>query len=105
MRARAPLVVEEVVLDPQADDAAKQLRARFDPRHYRLDVRQAPMMRGFIACDHAQRRWLLLLLEHHLMSDHTTLAVVIDEIRAYKLGRLSELPPPLAFRDFVAQET
>ena len=99
----APLVVEEVVLDPQADDAAKQLRARFDPRHYRLDVRQAPMMRGFIACDHAQRRWLLLLLEHHLMSDHTTLAVVIDEIRAYKLGRLSELPPPLAFRDFVAQ--
>ncbi len=99
----APLVVEEVILDPRVDNAAAQLLAQFDPRQYRLNVRQAPMMRGFLACDRSQGRWLLLLLEHHLMSDHTTLEVVIGEIRAHKLGRLSELPSPLAFRDFVAR--
>ena len=36
----APLVVEEVFLDPAAGDICGQLRDRFDPRHYRLDVRR-----------------------------------------------------------------
>ena len=34
-----------------------QLQARFDPRRYRLDVRQAPLLRGFIAQDRGQ--WAL----------------------------------------------
>ena len=40
----APLAIEEVSLDPAAGDVAEQLRARFDPRRYRLDVRQAPLL-------------------------------------------------------------
>ena len=39
---------------PAGGDAAEQLRARFDPRRYRLDVRQAPLLRGFIAQDRGQ---------------------------------------------------
>ena len=42
----APLVVEEVSLDAVDGDVAEQLRLRFDPRRFRLDVRQAPMLRG-----------------------------------------------------------
>ncbi|HET7464454.1 MAG TPA: amino acid adenylation domain-containing protein, partial [Longimicrobium sp.] len=46
---RAPLQVEEVELDPADGDVAEQLYARFDPRHHRIDVRQAPIMRAHVA--------------------------------------------------------
>ena len=46
--ARRRCAVEEVELDPAAGDAAEQLHERFDPRHYRLDLRQAPLLRGFV---------------------------------------------------------
>src|SRR5581483_9488013 len=71
----APLVVEEVALAP-ADGAdgevLEQLKGRFDPRHHRLDVSQAPMMRLYVAWDAANDCWLGLLLSHHLITDHTT---------------------------------
>ena len=35
----APLHAEEVVLDPADGEIVQQLAARFNPRHYRLDVR------------------------------------------------------------------
>src|SRR5205807_2079391 len=79
---QAPLVVEEVILDAAAGDVAGQLRACFDARRYRLDVRQAPLLRGFRVYDAAQGRWLLLLLSHHLAIDHTTLEVLVEEIQA-----------------------
>jgi amino acid adenylation domain-containing protein len=100
---KATLPVEEVTLDPAGGDAAAQLRDRFDPRHARLDVRRAPLMRGLIAQDGANDRWLLLLLHHHLALDHTTLEIVIGEVQAYLLGRGGDLPAPVAFRNFVAQ--
>ena len=113
-RARVP--VEEVVLDTAAGrgagwdsggDLAQQLYVRFDPRHTRLDVRQAPMLRGYLAHDAAyaegQGQWLLVLLRHHLIGDHTTLEVRQEEIEAHLLGRADQLPTPLPFRTFVAQ--
>ncbi|CAG1019157.1 partial arthrofactin-type cyclic lipopeptide synthetase C, partial [Burkholderiaceae bacterium] len=99
----AALPVEEIALDADAGDAAQQLRERFDPRHCRLDVQQAPLMRVVIACDPASGRWLLLWLLHHLVADHTTLEVMHHEIEAHLLGRAARLPPPLPFRNFVAQ--
>ncbi|CAN2536695.1 hypothetical+protein [Methylocapsa aurea] len=45
----------------------------------------------------------LLILSHHLASDHTTLEVVVEEARAYLLGESERLLAPLPFRDFVAQ--
>ncbi|HET7464985.1 MAG TPA: amino acid adenylation domain-containing protein, partial [Longimicrobium sp.] len=100
---RASLAVEEVALDPASGDAAEQLRARFDPRHYRIDVREAPMLRLCIARDPADGRWLLLLLDHHLTGDHTAKEVLRSEIEAYLAGRADTLPPPLPFRNYVAQ--
>jgi hypothetical protein len=60
---KAPLSIEEVVLDPQEGEIDRQLQARFNPRRYRLDVRQAPLMRGFAAYDAAGDRWLLRISE------------------------------------------
>ncbi|HEX6373282.1 MAG TPA: amino acid adenylation domain-containing protein [Longimicrobium sp.] len=99
----ARLVVEEVELDPADGDLAKQLYARFDPRHHRIDVRRAPLMRAHVAPDAAGSRWLLMVLRHHLVSDHTSLEVMQTEIDAHLAGRADTLPAPLPFRDLVAQ--
>ena len=100
---QAPLNVEEVILDPEANDAAEQLAERYDPRRYRLDVRVAPMINGFIAYDPREGRWLLLLLAHHLTFDNTALDLLLEEIRMHQLGQVEQLPAPLPFRNFVAQ--
>ncbi|HEX6039387.1 condensation domain-containing protein, partial [Longimicrobium sp.] len=99
----ARLKADEVVLDPAGGDAAAQLYARFDPRRHRIDLREAPLMRAHFAHDAAADRWLLLLLRHHLISDHATLEVLQGEIEAHLAGRADALPAPLPFRDFVAQ--
>ncbi len=99
----AKLAIEDVILDPEANDAAEQLAERYDPRHYRLDVRIAPMMQVYTAYDKASDRWLLLLLSHHLALDHTALDLLLEEIQMHQLGQADQLPAPVPFRNFVAQ--
>ena len=69
----AVLAVQEVSL-PEGE-ALEQLKARFDPRRNRTDVRVAPLLQAYKAYDASQERWLLLLLSHHLATDHTTLEI------------------------------
>src|SRR5262249_8976614 len=85
---QAPVGVEDVDLDAKDGEVALQLRSRFDPRRYRLDVRQAPMIRGFAAYDEVGERWLLLCLNHHLTIDHTTLEIMVREAQAHLLGEV-----------------
>jgi len=105
---RAQLIIEEINCDPAAGDVGEQLRARFDPRHYRLDISQAPMMRACIApAGHDEGelkdQWVMLLLFQHLSIDHVTTEILLEEIQAHLLGRADQLPAPLPFRNFVAQ--
>jgi amino acid adenylation domain-containing protein len=99
----AVVAIEEIELVPGEFDIAHQLRTQFDPRYYRLDVRQAPMLRGFVAQDAPNGRWLLQLLSHHLITDHTTLELVTQEIQTILQGRMQDLPLVLPFRSFVAR--
>ncbi|HEU0298389.1 MAG TPA: amino acid adenylation domain-containing protein, partial [Longimicrobium sp.] len=99
----ARLPVEVVELDPAEGDVGRQLYARFTPRRHRIDVRRAPLVRLFAARDAERDRWLLLQLEHHLVSDHTTQDVLQEEIRAHLSGRADQLPAPMPFRNYVAQ--
>ncbi|HET7463890.1 MAG TPA: amino acid adenylation domain-containing protein, partial [Longimicrobium sp.] len=99
----APLPVEEVELDADGGDAAEQLYRRFDPRHHRLDVRRAPLLRACVARDAARGEWVLLLLRHHLAGDHTATDVLHEEIQAHLRGEGHLLPAPLPFRNYVAQ--
>jgi arthrofactin-type cyclic lipopeptide synthetase C len=100
---QARLSVEEVALEPDGGDVATQLRARYDLRHQRLDVREAPLMRVAIAEDAVDGRWLLLWRLHHLIGDQMTLAVLLREVWAHLVGQQHTLPAPLPFRQFVAQ--
>ncbi|WP_339483660.1 amino acid adenylation domain-containing protein, partial [Pseudomonas sp. RL_5y_Pfl2_73] len=97
------LVVEAVELDPAAGEVAVQLHQRFDPRHYRLDIRQAPLMRVAYAQDPANQRWVGMLLFHHLVDDATSLAVLSAEIEAHMLGQAQHLPASVPYRNYVAQ--
>ncbi|WP_432728640.1 amino acid adenylation domain-containing protein [Variovorax sp. W6] len=74
-----------------------------DPRHCRLDVRRAPMLRGHAIEEKGSGRWLLQLLHHHLILDHTASQLLVREVMLILRGRRDELPAPVPFRRFVAQ--
>lgn len=100
---QATLIVEEVSLDQQDTDAEEELFRRFDRRHYRLDVRRAPMLRLFVACDRERGRWLALELVHHLWCDNTAEKALHREIQMLLRAPTCSLPPSVPFRRFVAQ--
>ncbi|UPK01077.1 non-ribosomal peptide synthetase [Bradyrhizobium sp. 170] len=99
---QAPLIVTEVELDVKSP-AHEQLAQRFDPRRNGIDLGQAPLLRFAVARDPGKERWLLLVLLHHLIGDHSTLEVMHDEVRKILSGRGHELPHPYPFRNLVAQ--
>ncbi|PSL90936.1 non-ribosomal peptide synthetase [Pseudomonas sp. R9.37] len=99
----ARLVVQEVVLDPAEGGVIEQLHERFDARHYRLDITQAPLLRMVYAQDPANNRVAAILLFHHLALDHTAMEVVGQEMRAFLFNQAEALPDAAPFRNYVAQ--
>ncbi|MCC9312327.1 amino acid adenylation domain-containing protein, partial [Kitasatospora sp. RB6PN24] len=97
---RIDLPVEQVELDPQGADPVEQMRALGISR---MVLDRAPLMSLHIAVEPGGDQWLALLRIHHLVQDHTTLDVLLAELRALLSGRGASLPEPLPFRDFVAQ--
>ncbi|SFJ18488.1 amino acid adenylation domain-containing protein, partial [Pseudomonas syringae] len=100
---QAQIHVTEVDLDPTDGPLDEQLHERFDPRHYRLDVRQAPLMQIAFTHDPLNDRWLAMLLFHHLVNDATSLYVVLHEIQAHLLGQGAALGQSVPYRNYVAQ--
>ncbi|MBD2786221.1 amino acid adenylation domain-containing protein [Xenorhabdus sp. DI] len=99
---QAPLSVTELTLNPADGSVSDQLAQRFDPRQYRLDLSQAPLLR-FVIAQETDGRWYVLQLQHHLIGDHTTLEVMNREVRAYLDGQADNLTAPVPFRHLVAQ--
>ncbi|MCX4460730.1 amino acid adenylation domain-containing protein [Streptomyces sp. NBC_01728] len=79
-------------------DTAESLFAAAGP----MDLHRAPLIDAYAAPD-TDGRWALLLRMHHVTQDHTTLEVVLGEIRDILDGNADRLPRPLPYRDFVAQ--
>ncbi len=109
---QASLRVNTLIPDSE-QDVPSQLLAHTDPNQRRLDVNQAPLFSADIAYHPHQGEWLLALCFHHLVSDHMTLELIIDEINArlpahlknphVRNKRADNLPPALPYRHFVAQ--
>ncbi len=93
------LPIEEISL--ARDNSAATFWRRFE--HARIDIRQAPLIRAVIAQDPVENRWLLMLLDHHLAVDHTTLELILAEVQALLTGEADRLQPPIPFRNFVAE--
>ncbi|MER8537778.1 condensation domain-containing protein, partial [Mesorhizobium sp. M1023] len=100
---KAALEVREVELDEDGGPGSEQLKRRFDPRQYRIDLGRAPLMRVVIAREPGTGRWLLLELQHHLIGDNTTSEVMYAEVRTVLAGHAHELSAPQPFRNLVAQ--
>ncbi len=100
---QAPLSVTELTLNPADGPICEQLTQRFNPRHYRLDLNQAPLLRFVAAQEGDDGRWMVLQLQHHLIGDHTTMEVMNQEIQAYLIGQENSLPVPVPFRNLIAQ--
>ncbi|WP_158071992.1 non-ribosomal peptide synthetase, partial [Kitasatospora sp. CB01950] len=94
------LPVREVVLDAQAVDPVQELLAVGAER---MDLGRAPLLRVAVAAEPGGDGWLALLTIHHLVQDHTSMAVLQSELRAFLSGTDDSLPEPLPFRDFVTQ--
>ncbi|WP_338861074.1 amino acid adenylation domain-containing protein [Mycetohabitans rhizoxinica] len=99
---QAPLSVTELTLDAADGPIAEQLARCFDPRHTRLNLTQAPLLRCAMAQD-TDGRWMMVQLSHHLVSDHSTLEVMHTEVRAFIEGKGETLPAAQPFRNLVAQ--
>ena len=99
---QAALPVTEVRLDVGVV-GADAVAALLDAAGATMDLRRAPLTDAHIAVEADSGRWLLALRAHHMVSDHTTLGVVLGEVGAFLDGREDELPAPLPYRTFVGQ--
>ncbi|MFG2379325.1 amino acid adenylation domain-containing protein [Streptomyces sp. NPDC048504] len=95
------LPVVSVELTAEGPAAAEQLIAAAGPS---MDTGRAPLIDVHIAAEPGEDGgWLALLRMHHLVQDHTTQDVLLEEMGAFLSGREDSLPEPLPFRNFVAQ--
>ncbi|KAF9277078.1 hypothetical protein BGZ68_009535, partial [Mortierella alpina] len=99
---RAPLAIQELSPDPADGPLLQQLDQRFNPKHYRIDLSQAPLLR-FIVSQDTDGRWMLVQLVHHLIGDHTAEEEIHAEIKLILDGEGHSLPVTLHFRDHLAQ--
>ncbi|MGP1242261.1 amino acid adenylation domain-containing protein [Serratia sp. CY37869] len=99
---KAELSLQELRLDPAQGDIGSRLTALFDPRRVRPDLTRAPLL-SFVAAREEEGSWCVLQQWHHLIGDHSTLAVMQEEINLILAGRGDELAKAPPFRNAVAQ--
>jgi amino acid adenylation domain-containing protein len=98
----APLSVQSVNIDASAGSAWEQLRGRFSPRRYRINLTQAPLLRFFISRDIDSPRWILLILQHHIIGDWATKEALDGEVALILSGGEEALKVPRQYRDHIA---
>ncbi|MFG6449813.1 amino acid adenylation domain-containing protein, partial [Roseateles sp. BYS180W] len=88
-------------LEPPITGIDPRVRLAAHAARHRIDVRRAPMLAA-IAVQEGDR-WLMQLLSHHLVLDHVTQQLLVEEVALIEQGRADALPAPVPFRDFVAR--
>ncbi|PHM69613.1 non-ribosomal peptide synthetase [Xenorhabdus sp. KJ12.1] len=96
---QAPLLVTSFI-PTSVQNIPSQLQAHIAQR---MNISQAPLFTASTAHDPASNEWLLGLSFHHLVSDHVTLELIMDEIQQLLQGEVESLPAPLPYRNFIAQ--
>ncbi|KAF9362930.1 hypothetical protein BGX34_005208, partial [Mortierella sp. NVP85] len=99
---QASLPVQKFTLDPVRGPIAKQLNERFHPKHFLIDLTQAPLVRLMIAQD-TDGRWILFQLIHHIIGDQSAGEMLCHEIEQILHGQGQNLPTPQPFRNAIAQ--
>ncbi|XP_055309885.1 uncharacterized protein LOC129573419 [Sitodiplosis mosellana] len=98
---KVPSLLTEVTLDDTSEPVLEHLSRRFDPRYYRFELTQAPLLR-LLAAPTSEGSWVAIQLMHHLIIDHSTLERLQVEIHAIIDGKIEQLTTPTSFRNVVA---
>ncbi|XP_055305078.1 uncharacterized protein LOC129569885, partial [Sitodiplosis mosellana] len=99
---RVPPLLTEITLDHTGESVLEQLSFRFNPRHYHLELTQAPLLR-LVASPASKGSWVALQLMHHIITDHSTLETLVTEVHAIINEKIEELTAHTSFRNHVAQ--
>ncbi|KAF9342276.1 hypothetical protein BGX26_007912, partial [Mortierella sp. AD094] len=93
--------VAELSLDSMDGSIIDQITKITDPREHRIDLTQAPLIRFVIAQD-VDGSWIAVELSHHLIRDHSTLELMLNEIGAFYNDNDQTLLPANPFRNLIA---
>jgi len=98
----ATLTVEWVTL-PASGDPTQELYRHSERARLHTNLEQPPLLWIYVARDPHSQDWLLLLVMHHLIGDHTSVDTLHREIEAFWMQKEDELPTPVPFRNHIAQ--
>lgn len=68
----------------------------------RMDLSKAPLVRLFVVRGSEDAASYVLLQIHHIICDHRTKTALLAEVIAYLRGKGTELPPPVSYRNHLA---
>ncbi|XP_055301532.1 uncharacterized protein LOC129568042 [Sitodiplosis mosellana] len=100
---RVPSLLTKIILDDDTGESVlERLSHQFNPRHYRLQLTKAPLLR-LMASKTSEGSWVALQLIHQIISDHTSTGKLVEEVHAIIDEKIEKMPTPTPFRHFVAQ--
>ncbi|KAF9397754.1 hypothetical protein BGZ76_008319, partial [Entomortierella beljakovae] len=95
------LSITELSLDPTEESVVDQISKLTDPREHSIDLTHGPLIRFTVAHD-VDGRWIVAMLMHHIIGDHSTLDVMNTEIKLFMANQDQILPNPQPFRNLIA---
>ncbi|KGK58242.1 hypothetical protein NC00_07955 [Xanthomonas cannabis pv. phaseoli] len=93
----------EMELNAALGDVLQQLKERMSPKKYHLDLGKAPLLRLGCAYDGVGKRWVGMLVFHHLIGDAASLGGLLQEIGSRMRGDDDGLPPLFPYREYTMQ--
>ncbi|HEX5356498.1 MAG TPA: amino acid adenylation domain-containing protein [Aquabacterium sp.] len=97
---QASLPVQHLGVALSSDKALRRVHDLIDaPLH--MDMQQAPLLRVAVSPTEEGHCFMAILV-HHLVSDHVSQAIMLEELQALIGGLEAQLPAPVPYRHFVA---
>jgi len=98
--SRAPMQIEELQAAP---DPLVQLRDLMRPGIQKIDLRKPPLMNLKVVPQADASACYGLLQFHHLICDHESLDILLEELAAILSGESAQLPQPVPYRNHIAR--
>ncbi|ALU45886.1 hypothetical protein AT705_23465 [Pseudoalteromonas rubra] len=71
--------------------------------NHKIDVEQAPLVRMQVVRDETSGKVHALFKHHHLITDHVSVELILEELAMCVAGEQASLPPQVPYREFVAK--
>ncbi|WP_125780724.1 non-ribosomal peptide synthetase [Pseudoalteromonas rubra] len=87
----------------EANDVWAAFSAHVAEQPLWIELENAPLLQLSVCEDAAQGKHYALLCEHHLISDHVSLEILVHELTALLNGNQASLAEPVPYREFVGR--